>query len=331
MLAGATTAAGQGFSGPWESTSEPPTIANAAVTTEAADDSFSLAISFAALAPGADHVVPITVTFSDPSGSESVSISPPVGEPCRSRMTLEDLQREGECHVAKWTQPAHNPQVDFTITTGDKQPNTGLATVGSGAEERFWQSASKVTFSPGVTGTPTKPFFYQVVGPSGVIAQAAMSVTQTPVETVHSHNLSPCLDSGSGLHSEGGELYCEQTVGGSYSFSDGGWPAPKTPATPTQPKPEYPALTKATAGLWVKTAVEYHFGYAPKHFRATRCAERATGRYRCKVSWRHGAYSFVGAAEVGEANVYKVTYNYGLRVVRTDVRTHHRRTLTVAY
>ena len=328
MFAGGANASGQGFSGPWESTSEPPTITSAAVTTEADGDSFSLAISFAALAPGANHVVPVTVTFSDPSGSESASISPPGDEPCRSRVTLEDLQREGECHLAKWTQAAHNPEVDFTITTGDKQPNAGLADIGSGSEERFWQGASEVTFSPEVMAAPrTKPFFYQVVGPSGVIAQAAMSVTQAAVETIHSHDLSPCLDNGRGLHSENGELYCEQTIGGGDTFSDGGWPSPPTP---TQPKPAYPPLTQATAGLWVKTAVEYHFRYIPKQFRATHCVHRAA-RFRCNVSWRHGAYSFAGTAEVGDANVYNVTYTYGLRVVRTDLRTHHRRTLTVPY
>ena len=134
-----------------------------------------------------------------------------------------------------------------------------------------------------------------------------MSVTQAAVETIHSHDLSPCLDNGRGLHSENGELYCEQTIGGGDTFSDGGWPSPPTP---TQPKPAYPPLTQATAGLWVKTAVEYHFRYIPKQFRATHCVHRAA-RFRCNVSWRHGAYSFAGTAEVGDANVYNVTYTYG--------------------
>jgi hypothetical protein len=68
-----------------------------------------------------------------------------------------------------------------------------------------------------------------------------------------------------------------------------------------------------------------------RSFRATHCKRRAAGRYRCDVSWRHGSYAFAGTAEIGSVNVYTGTYRYGLRVVRTDVRTHRRRTFTVAY
>jgi hypothetical protein len=325
----AATAAGQGYGGPWEAGHEPPTITSAGVTAKPVGDTFHLSISFAVLAPSTYRVLPVTVSFSDPSGVESVSISPPGDEPCPQSQTLKELEQNGECHLAEWTQPAHNPQVDFTITAGGGElPDEGLMDVG----DSFWLGAAEVQFTPGVMALPqAEPFFYQIVGPAGVIAQGAMTVTQKAAETVHSHDLSPCIDSGHGLHSENGELYCEQTLGGGDSFGEGGWPSPPMPAAAAKPKAKYPALTLLTATKWSKLAVEYHFRYIPQHFSATHCVRRAAGRYRCNVSWLHGADSFTGAVEVGNANVYTVRYTYGLHVVRTDLRTHQRHTFAVTY
>ena len=320
LAAGATTANAQGFSGPWDSAHEPPTITNAGVTTGiggtfTASESFLLSLSPSVWCSNG-QLVPITVTFSDPDGSRSVSAFGPVPyeeEPCSFN----------------WTESEPGPEsstFNFSIFGGG----------------RSLLSATSATVPFKLNGTTT-PFFYQVSGPSGVIAQAAMTATFEQIHhveprTTHNNDVTQCerehLDIRSGTN---GELYClgetESSVVYEYSFSQGGWPAPVPPEPEPKPEPAptYPALTRATAGYWVKTAVEFHFHYVPTQFRATRCTARSRRRYRCNVSWRHGSYSFVGTVEVGSVNTHTAKYTYGLRVVRTDVRTQRRHTFTAAY
>jgi hypothetical protein len=305
LAAGATTATAQGFSGPWDSAHEPQTITSAGVTRGVEDNSwFSIVVSSTVLAPSTDHVVPLTVTFSDPSGSESVSITPLADEPCRSRVTLEDMEREGKCELAKWTQPAHNQQVDFTISqTSTRLPSGGEVTVGEGfSGERFWFGATEVQFEP----TKATPFFYQVTGSSGIIAQAAMTATQTPVETGDSHNLSPCIDSGHGLRSENGELVCEQTFGGQYSFSQSGWPAPPAPAEPQIERP-IPPLTLIEALGAVKHLIKSRTHRSAYHL-TDKCRLTGTQTATCKATW--DTAQRVTSTTTAYAGTFKVDARY---------------------
>ena len=233
----------------------------------------------------------------------------------------------------------HVLSTGLNLNPAPNPPHFNFSIFGGG---RSLLSATSATVPFKLNGTTT-PFFYQVSGPSGVIAQAAMTATFEQIHhveprTTHNNDVTQCerehLDIRSGTN---GELYClgetESSVVYEYSFSQGGWPAPVPPEPEPKPEPAptYPALTRATAGYWVKTAVEFHFHYVPTQFRATRCTARSRRRYRCNVSWRHGSYSFVGTVEVGSVNTHTAKYTYGLRVVRTDVRTQRRHTFTAAY
>ncbi|HYB23057.1 MAG TPA: hypothetical protein VED41_04620 [Solirubrobacteraceae bacterium] len=130
---------------------------------------------------------------------------------------------------------------------------------------------------------------------------------------------------------EAGEWQVARTV---YTFPTlpAATPIPST-ATPSPgaEKPNYPALTRTTAPAVIKTAVAFHFKYAPTRFRAAHCTRRGSGRYRCTVSWRHGPYALAGTVEVGNFNVYTGLYTYGFRLVQINLQTHQRRTLIVRY
>ncbi len=180
------------------------------------------------------------------------------------------------------------------------------------------------------TEAKTIPILYEVAGPSGLLAQGAITATRHATREgtfVKDHDLTECEREHRDIRAEHGELFCEKftsSEGGTYSFSDG-WPAPPSP------KARFPALTIHTAGAWSKTAVEARFRYVPPGYRARHCHLRTQGRYRCLVYWRHGPYSFTGTAEVGEANIYTGQFNYGLRIVRTNARAHQHSIVSVAY
>jgi len=110
----------------------------------------------------------------------------------------------------------------------------------------------------------SKPFFYEVLGPSGVLAQAAMTATGRGVGTQSTrtkvHDITLCeqqhLDIISG---PGGELYC--WLSGSftkyeYNFSQGGWPAPAPAAPPTPATPQLPTLQASETGRYLRLALQ---------------------------------------------------------------------------
>ena len=326
LAAGATTATAQGFSGPWEAGHEPPPITNPGVTVGAVSliagnppDELDITISPSLWCPNTT-LIPLTVTVSDPSGKNSVTAA--LGEGI------------GKCQESpwEWTKGETASEVLLVGSAGTVWP---IFVGAIGAKN----TNASVSWEPFLSATT--PFFYEVSGPSGVIAQAAMTVTVRDVGTEETstkvHDITACerkhLDIISG---PGGEEYCWESGSSTKTetvFSQGGWPAPAPPKPEPQPEPAptYPALTRATAGHWVKIAVEFHFLYVPTQFRATHCVKRAVGRYHCDVSWRHGSYTFAGTVEVGSLNTHTAKYTYGFRVVRTDVRTHQRRTFTSAY
>jgi hypothetical protein len=293
LLSNAAT--GQAYSGPWDATHLPAAISAPGVVAQAGtSEAFEVRIGAALSCPNGEPV-PITVTFSDPSGAEPASLA----EPCGGR----------------WTEAASDERVDFSLRT--------FAAVGAVLEP-------SVTFISAVT----TPFVYEVSNPGGVIARGALIATVIPPRVIDSrHDMSEyvavCVDGKQELHALGrGDHYCE--VGGGTNYTPGDWPAPATskPAAPAPRKPRYPALTLATAPYWTAIAVEYHFGYhsAPSQYHASGCALKAAGRFSCNVSWRSGAYSYAGPVKVGAANVYTGRYKYALRIVRTNLRTHQRRT-----
>jgi hypothetical protein len=281
LLADGASASGAGFYGPWNSTHVPRTITAAGVSAQASSaETYEVKVGPAVSCP---HVaVPITVTFSDPSGVSSVSLS----EPC----------------AARWAEQPAGAGLDFSVHALSGVPGV-------------------VEPSVSFISAQSTPFVYEVSGPAGVIARAALMARVVPPRVIDKHSnareyTNICVDGKHELHSASGDPYCE--VGGSTEYSPGGWPAA------VSSKPRYPALTLATGPYWIQTAVEYHFHYhsAPQGFRATGCMNRPAGRVLCHVSWRRGPYAFAGIVSVGEANVYSGEYKYSLRVVRTDLRTH---------
>jgi hypothetical protein len=290
-----SAAPGEAYSGPWDATHLPATITAPGVIAQAGiSEAFEVRIGSAVSCPN-EQPVPITVTVSDPSGAESASFA----EPCAGR----------------WTEITSDERLDFSLRT--------FAAV-SGVLEPY------VTFISAIT----TPFVYEVSGPGDVIARGALMATVIPPRVIDSQHdtseyVAVCVDGKQELHALGhGDRYCE--VGGGTNYTPGDWPAPapSNPASPAPRRPRYPALTLATAPYWTEIAVEYHFGYhsAPSQFHTGGCAVKAAGRFTCDVSWRSGAYSFAGAVRVGAANVYTGRYRYTLRVVRTSLRTHQRRT-----
>jgi hypothetical protein len=285
LLADATP--GGAFGGPWDATHMPAPLATPNVTAQAApSEAYEVRIGSSVSCP-AGKPVDVTVSFSDPSGSQAAAL----GDPC----------------AGGWVEPQPNYGLDFSLRTFP-----GVAGVLEPA----------VTF---VSANST-PFVYEVSTPAGPIARGALLATIVPprvVDSRHHQNeyVTLCVDGKQEVRStHAGDKYCE--VGGGTNYTPGDWPQP------APRKPRYPALTIASAPYWTEIAVEYHFGYrsAPAQYRASACAPQAAGRVSCEVSWRSASYLFAGPVKVGAANVYTGRYRYALRIVRTDLRTHQRRT-----
>jgi hypothetical protein len=281
-------AAGHAFSRPWDAAHMPATISAGGITAQAGtDEAFDVRIGASVSCPNGKPV-PIAVAFYDPSGGGSVSL----GEPCALR----------------WAEYPPNSPVDFSLRTFAGVPGVVEPSV------TFISAAST-------------PFVYEVSSPAGVIARGALLATTVPPRVIderrhNSEYFTLCVAGRQEIRSMNhGDRYCE--VGGGTNYTPGNWPSP-----PGVRKPRYPALTLATAPYWTEIAVEYHFGYkgAPQQYRASGCASRAGGRFSCNVAWRAGLYAYAGPVRVGDANVYTGRYKYVLRIVRTDVRTHERRT-----
>jgi hypothetical protein len=313
----ALTMAGPAQATTFDSAHEPPVIGNPGVTTATSNSSFSVTLALGLICP-AGQPIAYSVTFEDPTGSRSI----PLLEPCTGTW-----QSIGAALESPW---------NFSVFGTRGYPSepgipgvTGSGSAGTNPSATFLETMA------------TTPFLYQVTGPAGVVAQGAMTATVTPPEEINENTeidrfINTCIDGSHEVKSkEEGKLYCE--VGGSTSYTAGGWPAPAPPPAPPaveqpeKPEPLWKPLTLATAKSWVSFALAHNFHYDPKGLWVSRCGRKGTGRYRCNVSWRHGPNAFAGTTEVGKLDVYTGAYTYGLRVVRTEVRTHRRHTFTVAY
>jgi hypothetical protein len=200
------------------------------------------------------------------------------------------------------------------------------------------------SFEATASGEPAPTVQWEVSTNNGVTWEAVAGATSDTL-TIASTKVSESSDEFHAVFSNGvspnatttpatltvDQVPVTDTPGGSGGGSStGSSTSPPTPS-PVARIARYLALSMATAPVVTKGAVTFHFKYTPGRFRATHCAARASGRYRCKVSWRHGNYAFAGTVEVGNLNVYTGDYTYGLRVVRTNVRTRRHTTLTVPY
>ncbi len=282
----------------FDSASEPPAIENPGVATQTGAGSWLEVELNSSIVCAGGKRVSYTVTITDPTGSISLSMRKPFSpaEPCASPVYWLPASRLGEA-------------LDFSARGQDARD-------------------PKVWFAP----DRTTPFLFQVTGPGGIVARRAMTATVTSAEKIWQFRepvtfADFCVDGSRELKSQNGELFC--TFGSGVSYAPG-WP-PSAPPVRSAPRPRYAALATATAGRWAALAVQLNFRYRPGRFRASRCARSRAARFSCEVSWRHDAYAFAGTAEVGALNVYTGHFTYGLHVVRTDLRTHARRSFSVTY
>jgi hypothetical protein len=282
----------------FDSANEPPAIENPGVATHSGKGSWLEIELRPSLVCQAAKRASYTVGITDPTGSISLSMRKPFSqaEPCESVTYWLPASQLGEAlNFSARGQDSRNPKVWFTP---DK----------------------------------TTPFLFQVTGPGGIVARRALTARVTSAEKIWQFREPVtfenfCVDGSHELKSQNGELFCTFGRGISYKA---GWP-PSPPAVRAAPRPRFGALTAATAARWAQLAVQLNFRYRPTRFRAAGCAGSGAARFSCRVSWRHGAYAFAGTAEVGGLNVYTGHFTYGLQVVRTDVRTHARRSFFLAY
>jgi hypothetical protein len=287
LLAGPATSA-QGFSGPWESGHEPPLLTNPGVTVGVSTEKFELVISPSLWCPDKQHLVPLTVTFSDSSGTSSVTAT-------LQTSVAVGLFAERQCEgnlTWEWSEAAKGP--DFVL---------------SGSPGSIGKSTNaSVTFDYPLAEAGIKPLFYEVSGPSGVIAQAAMIATGRGVGTQSTetklHDITLCeqqhLDIISG---PGGELYC--WVPGTYTkyeyvFSQGGWPAPAVPTSPAPAAPELPTLGASESGRYVRLALQKYKHKLRQPFRSltSRCKRASRTRFKCSPSFVAQDVRWSGTAQI---------------------------------
>jgi hypothetical protein len=199
----------------FDSTHEPAPLSNPGVTTPTSSlgwpEPFEVALAIGLTCP-AGQPGAYTVTFADPTGSTSILLL----DPC----------------AGIWQNVTVEPgKLDFFTTSTNGYAGIPGAVAGK---------------SPSVGFTPVgaTPFMYQVTGPSGIIAQGAMTATFTPPEEIDQNReidrfINICIDGNHELRSKnGGDLYCE--VGGHINYAAGGWPTP--PPVPPKPNPELTGL-----------------------------------------------------------------------------------------
>jgi len=101
------------------------------------------------------RIAPVTVTFSDPSGSMSVSLEPFAS--CRAALWGESRQSGRQLDFGiEDVKEGISPQVGFRVEVNEPEELVAGENV----------AAAKV------------PFFYAVSGPSGIIAQSAMTAIE---------------------------------------------------------------------------------------------------------------------------------------------------------
>jgi hypothetical protein len=87
---------------------------------------------------------------------------------------------------------------------------------------------------------------------------------------------------------------------------------------------------------WARSAVlDQFYGSNPitslTRFTVSRCAELASGKFRCRVSWRARSIAFAGTVTMGDANPVTGYFTFGFNLVRTDTRTGAHKRVVVRY
>jgi hypothetical protein len=142
------------------SATQPPVIEAAGVTagiSQEEPEDFMVALAFSVICP-AGKPMPVSVAFSDPD--EEVAES--MGKSCEGEWAA------GPFGVA-------NEEGDFQVWRFSGAPGP-------------WGSQPELKFSPHWEKPGTYPFLYQVIGPAGVIAQAPLSVSITPMHLIYRSN-----------------------------------------------------------------------------------------------------------------------------------------------
>jgi hypothetical protein len=142
------------------SATQPPVIEAAGVTAgilQKEPEDFTVQLAFGVICP-AGKPVSISVAFSDPNEEVVESMS----NPCEGEWVA------GPFGVA-------NQEGDFQVWRFSGSPGP-------------WGSQPELQFSPHWEKPGTYPFLYQVIGPAGVIAQAPLSVSLTPMHLIYRSN-----------------------------------------------------------------------------------------------------------------------------------------------
>lgn len=191
---------------PMTSATQPPVIEAAGVVAGASKvvpEDFVVELAFSVICP-VGKPARVSVVFSDPAER----ITERMGTPC-----------EGE-----WANNStENAEGDFLLQTLGGSPISGVR--------------PQVTFSPQWKMPGTHPFLYQVVGPSGVIAQAPFFVRTTSMRLIYRGNPeypSKCVEPHRAALSVDREASC--LVAGTVTYYEG-WPNEAHTLAPETYKP----------------------------------------------------------------------------------------------
>lgn len=281
LLVGATTAAAQGFSGPWEAGHEPPTINDPEIDAgEVEEGRFEVFPAKVEFCPDS-----WAVTFEDPSGSATETM----------KDTIDEF---GFCVRSATQSTIGSP--DFTITNS----------------EGFFTKFSLNASSP-----EAPFLYVVTDADGTVIAQGAythihgtfrINSGSTSFEKI-------CLDDHLTLYTDPttGVVYCLNDE----TLNEPGWPAPPppeppapsapstkpaTPPPPTpkqEPKPELPTLSASEARLYLKLAVENKVSVKHKPLGAPRslvsdCKRVSRTRFKCSPSFIARGVRWRGTAQI---------------------------------
>jgi hypothetical protein len=231
---------------PFTKGSEPPTITSPLVVftpDNATVGIFDIQVGAGVTCP--DTPTPYALTLSDPYGTVSIGIT----DPC----------------VAVWgpITPPITPSEDVTLNPINGVNIASILDVpGISITEQQLGPADAIF---DITSGTSTPFLYQVSTPTGVIAQAALTLRNetTPPDIVDEKNnidqfINICIDGDYTIYShDNGDLYCDTGSTDADAFVSG-WPVPPPtkPAStskPAKPIPKSPIL----AGPWSSGQVGY--------------------------------------------------------------------------
>jgi len=200
---------------PMNSATQPPVIEAAGVSASGMwkedPEDFKVKLAFGLICT-AGKPVPISVVFT-------------VGG--ANREPIEEVTRRLQAPCGSWaSSPTVSPPgTGFEVETFPGYPPIEASEAGSPAEV---QLSPQWEVSPG-----EYPFLYQVVGPSGVIAQAPHTATVQPERRVEQGSpefQADCVEQGRVRYAAGGGAYCILAASVKYYK---GWPAPTLAPQPT--------------------------------------------------------------------------------------------------